>query len=358
MLSVDPRVPGGVAQFIETLRDHLEDCDVTQISIGSIPGRSEGVLSVLLRLVAIPVRVLWLSWFAHHDVIHLNTSLCPKSAARDALILLALRVSRRRNVLLYVHGWEWPVAQAIEGSTILRRLTGLLLRRTNQILVLSPEFRSMLCRIGLNPESIGVTRTMFDGRTLSLPAVPPSRRRTILFMSRFDRPKGVYELTEGFVRIARKYSDVDLVLAGSGDEEAALRAFVGERGIEDRVSFPGYVRGVEKGRLLVSCAIFALPSYGGEGMPVALLEALAAGKPVLTTDVGAIPHIVRNGENGLILEAVTPSAIADALDRMLSDPEWCSQVGQVNRDYAWKRFDAPKVTADIRAVYSRIAGHP
>ncbi len=358
MLSVDPRVPGGVAQFIETLEAHLDDCEITQIPIGSIPGRSERAFSMVLRLVGVPVRVLWLSWFGNHDVIHLNTSLCPKSAVRDALILLALRISRRRNVLLYVHGWEWPVARAIEGRAVLRHLTAFLLRRIGQILVLSPEFRSALCRIGIDAARVGVTTTMFDGRALSLPPPPPSRRRTILFMSRFDRPKGVYELTEGFAQIARRYSDVDLVLAGAGEEETGLHAFVAELGIADRVRFPGYVRGAEKGGLLAACTVYALPSYGGEGMPVALLEALAAGRPVLTTNVGAIPHVVRGGENGIILEAVTPSTIAEALDRMLSDPGWCSQVGAVNRDYARKRFDAARVTADISDVYRSIAGRP
>ncbi len=349
MLSVDAKTAGGIAEFIETLKSHLTNCEVTQISAGSVPG--ESALAVLLRLVTVPAKVLWLGLFRHYDVVHVNTSLVPKAAIRDALILLALRASGQRTVLLYIHGWFWSLARSIEQSGVLRRLCVFLLRGASRILVLAPEFKTLLCGMGLDGDSIRVTKTMFDGDLLPRVNVSLPRRRTILFMSRFDRPKGVYELTAGFAEIAGRYDDVDLVLAGDGEEADGLRKLVAELGIKDRVTFPGYVRGAEKGTLLNDCTIYALPSHYGEGMPVALLEALGAGKPVLTTKVGGIPSVVRDREHGVLLETATAVSIAEALDWMLCNHDWREQVGAANRRYAWRCFEAKHVTAEVEEIY-------
>ena len=87
--------------------------------------------------------------------------------------------------------------------------------------------------------------------------------------------------------------------------------------------FPGYVGGMEKAKLLHGSTVFALPTYSAdEGMPIALLEAMGAGKPLLTAKAGAIQHIVSDPENGVILEEVSADTIEKGLRRLLSDPDY------------------------------------
>ena len=93
----------------------------------------------------------------------------------------------------------------------------------------------------------------------------------------------------------------------------------------------------------------------GEGMPIARLEAMAMGKPLLTAKAGAIPHIVFDSENGVLLDAVIVDAVEEALRRLLSDAEYCADVGRRNAAYAWERFEASQVTAEIEALYREIA---
>jgi glycosyltransferase involved in cell wall biosynthesis len=356
MLSVDPRVPGGIAQFIETLKSRLTCSDVTHLSVGSIPGEHESPLSVFLRVVVTPIRVAALDLFGRYDVVHLNASLTPKSAIRDALILLALRLSGQRNVLLYIHGWRWDLAQRIARNRALRALANFLLAGTQRILVLAPEFRAALIAIGVDPARIEVTRTMFDSADVRPAAIGRPTRRRVLFMSRIERGKGVFELVEGFARISGRHPDVDLVLAGTGEALAEVRRMIAGLGLQERVMLPGYVRGAEKAALLGNCSVFVLPSYGGEGMPVALLEALAAGLPVITSRAGGIPHVIRDSEHGLMLDEITPEGIACALDEMLSRAAWWNRVGQANRRYAWTRFEAGTVSAEVEGIYRAIAG--
>jgi glycosyltransferase involved in cell wall biosynthesis len=304
----------------------------------------------------VPWQAYRLGRSGRYDIIHVNTSLCPKSAFRDALILLALRLSGATNVLLYIHGWEWHVAEQIGRHRLLRALAAYAFSVPERILVLASAFRDFLVAFGVPRERVAVTRTMFDGGAMLPPGETLPARRQVLLMSRFGPAKGIHETLRGFAQIARGHLDTDLVLAGDGKEMPAVRRTVAELGLQERVLLPGYVRGVEKAHLLNACTVFVIPSYGGEGMPVALLEALAAGVPVITSRAGGIPEVVRHGEHGLILDAITPEHIAQALNDVLSRPQWCRQVGDANRRYAWDRFEAGPVTAEVEQIYRAIAG--
>ena len=156
-------------------------------------------------------------------------------------------------------------------------------------------------------------------------------------------------------RIAGEFPDVDLVMAGDGPENEGLKSRVAALGLQGRVAFPGYAQGAEKARLLHACTIFALPTWEGEGMPIALLEAMGAGKPLLTAKAGAIQYIVSDPENGVILDEVSEGSVEAGLRRLLSDHNYCNETGCRNKTYAWERFEAEKVTADIEALYHEIA---
>jgi glycosyltransferase involved in cell wall biosynthesis len=186
-----------------------------------------------------------------------------------------------------------------------------------------------------------------------------SRRGTqpvqVLFLSRFVREKGGYELLEGFAQVAQTYPDAHLICAGDGPEAAGMRAWVEGHGLGARVSFPGFVRGREKAQLLADADIFAFPTYYGEGCPVSLLEAMAAGCAVITGDAGGIPDIFEDGANGVMLSRPTGDKVAAALSSLLSDPARRRTIGDHNREVASRRFEAGSVSSGVAAVYSSLA---
>ena len=123
-------------------------------------------------------------------------------------------------------------------------------------------------------------------------------------------------------------------------------------GISDRVSFTGYVRGADKVRILKAAGLFVFPSYYGEGCPVSLLEAMAAGLPLVTTRAGGISHIVRDPENGLLLGKVTPQDVATAMHRLLDDRQLRETIRSTNMRDAWERYSAPVVTQMFENLYA------
>jgi glycosyltransferase involved in cell wall biosynthesis len=359
IISPNPKVHGGVSTLIETMKPLLTNCRVTSFWIGSISGEKESAAETIARFFISPFRVAWIVARGKFDVVHINPTFNAKSLPRDGFILLMLRLIRYRKVLVYFHGWQRSVEDDVKRMPPLRFLTAWLLNGAARVTVLGPDFKQGLEEMGVDRHRIICTRTMFDGAMLkkadSAPAASSSRR-TILFMSRFDREKGVYELLDAFARLAPEFPDMDLIMAGDGEEIAGMKARAAQHGLSGRVAFPGYVVGDEKWRMLKACAIYALPTYWRtEAMPVALLEAMGAGKPVLAGSAGGIGTIISDPENGVYLPAVSTDTVEAGLRRLLSNPQLCEDIGGHNIAYAWGNFEAAAVTAGIEALYREIA---
>jgi glycosyltransferase involved in cell wall biosynthesis len=288
--------------------------------------------------------------------VHLNPSFNAKAMLRDGALLLTLRAIGQRNVVVFFHGWDEALAARVARSGWRRRLFCWVFGWPPLTFVLASSFRDTLLQIGLEPRRVRVTTTMFDGSLFS----DLSRSRSddgetrLVFMSRFVAEKGIHELLQAFVRLAEEFPGLRLVLLGDGPERPALEARAQEAGLAERVDFAGYVRGHEKAQALVDADIFVFPTYYGEGCPVVLLEAMAAGLPVITHGAGGIPDVFEDGRNGILLSTVTGESVADAVRRMLTAPEVRSAIGAHNQREAWARYEAGVVSGQMLAAYQEL----
>lgn len=127
----------------------------------------------------------------------------------------------------------------------------------------------------------------------------------------------------------RKLDGAVLVLVGDGPQEPMLRKQVEERGLKDRVIFAGRREDVQD--WLRAFDVFVLPSTGNEGIPQALMQAMATGLPVVTTPVGAIPELVAHNESGFIVQPENPSSLAEGIAAVLGDPALGKRLGEAGR---------------------------
>lgn len=140
-----------------------------------------------------------------------------------------------------------------------------------------------------------------------------------------------------------------LAIAGRGDEEANLRAIADELGIADRVRLLGLRDDVE--RLLAACDLVAHPSRR-EGLPLALLEAMAASRAIVATRVGGIPELVRDGESGLLAPAGDPASLAAVIAALLGDPARRVALGRVGRVRVESEFSEDQMALRYLALYA------
>jgi glycosyltransferase involved in cell wall biosynthesis len=164
------------------------------------------------------------------------------------------------------------------------------------------------------------------------------RRKRLLCVARLVRRKGLDVLIRALSLCTTH--DLELVIAGEGPREGALRRLAGELNLTDRVVFTGRVEGHALMELYRSADCFALPSTS-ESFSMALLEAMASGLPVVGSDVGGIPELVTDGINGILVPPAQVEALACALDTIFVDPGWRKAMGTANRekilrDYTWE----------------------
>lgn len=154
--------------------------------------------------------------------------------------------------------------------------------------------------------------------------------------------KGVEFLVRAAHYIRPTFPDARIVVVGSGPLKRPLEAMARRQGVGDMVRFVGHVPRDELPRYYAAASVKVLPSVSrAEGFGLALLEAMACGKPVVGTNVGGIPFFVRDGENGFLIPPRDPKAIAQAVIEILSDQTLARELGLqgralVEREYCWR----------------------
>lgn len=150
-----------------------------------------------------------------------------------------------------------------------------------------------------------------------------------------------------------KTSGLTVAIAGRGGEEPALRDFARQAGIEGCVRLLGYREDV--GDILAAADIYAMPSLS-EGLPLALLEAMAVGLPVVASRVGGIPEVVTDGDDALLVAPGDPAALAGAIERLIDDEQLRTRVGDAARRTAERDYTLDAMLDRYEAIYDAVSG--
>ncbi|ARC90842.1 glycosyltransferase [Rhodovulum sp. MB263] len=170
------------------------------------------------------------------------------------------------------------------------------------------------------------------------PALGPAATRELLFVGRLAAVKGVPLLLEAMARLGANCADARLTLIGDGPERARIEAEAARLGLGARVVFAGYRSQDEVAKALARSDLFVLPSFA-EGVPVVLMEAMAAGLPVIATRIAGIPELVEDGVSGLVVDPGSATALTAAIGTVLADPEGAARMGAAGRDRVCAAFD-------------------
>ena len=162
----------------------------------------------------------------------------------------------------------------------------------------------------------------------------------ILFVGRLEERKGLIHLLKAYNRLRKRKVDARLLVCGAGPKLREYKRFVGLRGIRD-VEFLGRVSDEEKVRYFASADIFCAPNTGQESFGIVLLEAMAAGVPIVASDIHGFKRVVERNVQGLLVEPRNPRALAAALYTLSRDPDLRHELGEAGRarapEFSWDR---------------------
>jgi len=192
---------------------------------------------------------------------------------------------------------------------------------------------------------------------LAQPPDFPGPGPVILFLGRLDRRKGLAVLIKAMPEVLHAVPAARLLVVGQGPEEEHCRRLARELGIVSSVVFRGRVAHDELPRYYVNCSVYCSPALGGETLGIVLLEAMAAGAPVVASDIPGYDETVRRDTDALLVRPDDPAGLAAALTRVLSNDELRNRLKAeaANRvqEYSW-----PRVAARTLDYYREvIAGH-
>ncbi len=222
------------------------------------------------------------------------------------------------------------------------------LRRAAHVVCPSSFLAELVRGWGVPAERISV----LPNPTPPLPDLPPrqsAKRPLLAFAGRMTAPKALGVALEAVAQVP----EVDLALAGDGDERAALEARAHELGLDGRARFLGSLPRDEV-LALFRRADAALLSSAWENFPHTLVEALAVGTPAIATSVGGVPEIVTDGENGLLVEPGDPAALADAIRRFIGDTALRARLGAAAAPSA-ERFSPERIYGQLEEILVRAA---
>jgi glycosyltransferase involved in cell wall biosynthesis len=278
------------------------------------------------------------------DVVYIPVSQTAVGFLRDLPFILLSKLFGKKVVLHlrggyfreFYNGSGWAMRHAIKAA----------LKMTDRMIVLGNGLKALF--YGLLPEErISVVPNGLDLDCSGAAANNPAQDGlTILFLSNFIKTKGFLEALYSVRPVINSHANTKYVFAGawlSDIDKLEAEDYIKREGISSHVEFRGPVTGNEKLRLLCGADVFVFPTYYPmEGHPWSIVEAMAAGLPVISTDQGAIKESVIDGTNGFLVEKKNPLQIAEKIKLLADDPELMRKMGESSRRLHLEKFTEEK----------------
>ncbi|EMA63703.1 glycosyltransferase family 4 protein [Halorubrum lipolyticum] len=351
---------GGVGQYITEQRKHLAG-DTALHNVASPDGSgTRWFVAAAAKAVADAARFVVRD---RPDLVHVHCS-HDYSFVRESFYVLFGRYAWRRPVVLHVHGSSFDEFVRTD-SRLLGAYQSLVFDAACRVIVLSTYWKEAVSR-RVDPASVAVVPNAVDpseydaegeddavdGEGENDDDLANDERATdglhVVFLSNLIERKGVSEFLDALETLDETDSPpYHATIAGKGPYSDAVERFAADR---PHVAVAGYVSESEKRALLSAGDVYVLPSHA-EGLPIAILEAMAGGNAIVSTTVGSIPETV-GPENGRTVPPGDADALAEAIRELIAEPESTARMGRTNRELVAERYSWEVVTAELREVYA------
>ncbi len=316
MVGPDRGVHGGISAIVNNYYEAGLDSKVDLKYIGTMKEGSK-VKKLLVAAAAYFKFLCFLSWC---DVVHVNASSDSSIMRKSFFVRAAYR--RNKKIVLHQHGGDFKNYFENQISDKRRAYLKSILDMADVMLVLTPSWKEYFSnltdegKIRVFPNSI-----ITEGEVAGNYSAAHDRKK-VLFLGRICRDKGVSELLEAIDGIHNTLDDVTLYVGGVFEEPEYI-AEIEKRSLY--VKYIGWVNGKEKNKYLSECGIMAVPSYF-EGFGMTVIEGMYSGLVVVASDVGGIPDILTDGENGVLVTPKDAKALESSIMRVIDDDEFAERI--------------------------------
>jgi len=273
----------------------------------------------------------------------------------DVVGFLASRLIKVRLVST-CHGW-WPNTPKLKFYNFIDMTV---LRFFDAVVAVSPQILSALANRKIYPSKLDVIQNGIDVTSFSAATYREKIKKDLGIkegdivvgsVGRLTGEKGINYLLEAASKIKIKIPNAVFVIVGEGTMKDYLVDYARKLDVSDKVLFAGYREDIDK--ILSALDIFVMPSLT-EGLPLALLEAMAAGKPVIASNVGGIPMIIDNGKTGILVKPKNPDQIERAISSLIGDKRYSDTIAENGRKFVENNFSLAVTAKKYEELYSKL----
>ncbi|RDI74270.1 Glycosyltransferase [Gaiella occulta] len=290
------------------------------------------------------------------DILHTHTA---KAGAVGRLAALLAGSARPRVVIHTYHGHVLRGYFGSLGTWLFRAVERAFARGTDVLVAVSPQVRDDLVEIGIAPgRRFAVVRLGIDLEPRVATTVDRAQARRQLgiapgrfvvgWFGRMTAVKRTDDLIDALVALRGRGVDACLLLVGDGTDRERLELRAKELGVARDVFFLGYQKDVARWYAVADAVVLTSVS---EGTPVTIIEALAAGRPVVSTNVGGVADVVRDGVDGFLVEVGDTAVMAARLAEIAADPALGERLGQAGRERVLRRYAVARLVDDVDRLY-------
>ncbi|MBC8343993.1 MAG: glycosyltransferase family 4 protein [Bacteroidetes bacterium] len=329
ILVPDLEKQGGVAGYYSSLRKHFTE-KVEYFTRGT--RANSGLFTNIILYLTDYIRYLIKLGSGSYDLVLVNSSLGKSGYYRDIPFILIARLLRI-NYVVFFRGWDDDCARSVKSNSLFKNT----FLTANKIIVLANGFQEFIRSCGYTRPCIVETTAVDQDLLTEFNTSSIKTWTNLLFLSRLSADKGVLKVLDAFEILKRDIPELKLTIAGSGEMMDPVKKIVENRNLKN-VTLTGYISGEQKAQVLADAGIFLFPSNYNEGMPNAVLEAMAFGLPVITSRAGGITDFFIDGQMGVLLNDTAPASLVTAVKNLCNKPEILSQISRFNTAYAKENF--------------------
>lgn len=337
---------GGMATVIDGILDDNELNN--KFSINGFSSYIDG--NIVIRLIySIVAYIKFLFVHKKYDVFHIHMA-SYGSTFRKALYVRRIKKSKKK-VIIHIHG-----ASYLEFFKSLNKRKEKyvmdMIKSSDMVIALSDKWKIEFEKI-FNIKNIKVLNNGIDVDSFRSSVCDiDANKSNFIFMGRIGERKGIYDLVKAIENLKWKYKGIKCYIAGDGEVEK-LKHIVNMKSLEDNIEIVGWIDFNKKRELLSKVSTIILPSYN-EGLPMALLEGMAAGKAVISTDVGGIPELVVHNENGFIIKPGDIDALEEAISILINRSKIIKEFSNNNIKKINQSFNRKKMHEKLSEYYVEV----
>lgn len=341
-LGVSMKTKGGMTAVLVSYDKYIDDMRfVPTWKLGSKLVKSWYALQALVRTW------LLLTFDKRIKIVHIHGAANASFDRCKLFIRLAKKCGKK--VILHEHAADF--VEYYQGAEDKQDITATL-QMCDALIVLSQSWKDYFASIGMNEGRIHVLNNIVSPPTLLPEKHTEDGKLHLMYMGEISKRKGGFDLLKAIADNKEYFKDKLVLRMGGNEVDGDIRSFILEHDLESFVSYEGWIAGQKKIDCLNWEDVYILPSYN-EGLPIAILEAMAYSHPVISTPVGGIPEVIKTGVNGILVKPSDINAIADAIRFYIENTGEIKKQG----DKAYKvvqDFFPEKVFGDLKEIYDML----